>query len=206
MTINSLNAFVGSVPIDGGVLYAADLDAANPTDVSTDLPPTYKDHGAVGPDGFTLRPSRTSSTEKAMGGGDFIDLQTENGMEIEIQLLEDDNDAVLETVFGAANVSKTPATASDGTKRTIYHTVEQLPLRKYVLNAAYGAKAKRYGAMLARVVNVAEIQNTHSASTKYMLTIRCLKPADADLQGAYVVEFRDDGSPSAPVGGGSGDD
>lgn len=201
MAINPLNAFVGSVPIDGGVLFAAELDTPNPTDVSTALPAAWKDHGAVGPDGFTLRPSRTSTTEKRHGGQDWIDLQTESGMEIEIQLLEDDNDAVLETVFGAANVKKTEATAEAGTKRTIYHTVEQLPLRKYVLNAAHGGKAKRYGALLARVSNVAEIQNTHSASTKYMLTMRCLVPSDEDLQGAYVVEFRDDGSKLADIGG-----
>lgn len=200
MAINPLNAFVGSPPIDGGVLYAADLDAPNPTDVSSELPEAYKDHGAVGPDGFTLRPSKTSTTEKRHGGQDWIDLQTESGMEIEIQLLEDDNDAVLETIFGSANVKKTEATQANGTKRTIYHTLEQLPLRKYVLNAQYGGKLKRYGALLARVSNVAEIQNTHSASTKYTVTLRCLVPSDEDLQGAYVVEFRDDGAPlvSAP--------
>lgn len=201
MAINPLNAFVGSPPIDGGVLYAADLSEANPTDASTALPSGYVDHGAVGPDGFTLRPSRTSSTEKRHGGQDWIDLQTESGMEIEIQLLEDDNDAVLKTIFGELNVTKTDATESAGTKRTIYHTVEQLPLRKYVLNAQYGGKLKRYGALLARVSNVAEIQNTHSASTKYTVTLRCLVPADEDLKGAYVVEFRDDGAPSAPIGG-----
>lgn len=202
MAFNSLNAFVGAPPIDGGVLYAADLDVANPTDVSTALPSGYKDHGAVGPDGFTLRPSRSTTTEKRHGGQDWIDLQTESGMEIEFQLLEDDNDAVLETIFGAVNVKKTDATTTDGTKRTIYHTVEQLPLRKYVLNAQYGGKLKRYGALLARVSNVAEIQNTHSASTKYTVTLRCLVPSDEDLQGAYVVEFRDDGAKL--VGGGSG--
>lgn len=201
MAVNPLNAFVGSPPIDGGVLYAADLDVANPTDASTDLPTGYQDHGAVGPDGFTLRPSRSTTTEKRHGGQDWIDLQTESGMEIEFQLLEDDNDAVLETIFGAANVKKTEATAESGTKRTIYHTVEQLPLRKYVLNAQYGGKLKRYGALLARVSNVAEIQNTHSASTKYTVTLRCLVPSDEDLQGAYVVEFRDDDAPLAGVGG-----
>lgn len=197
MAVNVMNAFVGRPPIDGGVFYRAPVGTTLPTDATTLPGAEFEDHGAVGPDGVNITQNRTSTDEKMFGGGTFIDLQTEYDETIEITLLEDDNDAVLKTSFGDANVVKTDATASDGTKRVIYHTDEQLPISSFVARTAYGDKKKTYVIERGRVTSVVTTPDAHGATTKRTLTIKTFKPVSTELKGGNVVEYRDDGAPLA---------
>lgn len=202
MVVNVMNAFVGRPPIDGGVFYRGPIGAALPTD-ATALPGSeFEDHGAVGPDGVNITQNRTSTDEKMFGGATFIDLQTEYDETIEITLLEDDNDAVLKTSFGDANVVKTEATSSDGTKRIIYHTDEQLPISSFVARTAYGSKKKTYVVERGRVTSVTTTPDAHGATTKRTVTIKTFPPVSTELRGGNVVEYRDDGAPL--VSGGEG--
>lgn len=202
MAVNVMNAYVGRPPIDGGVFYRAPLGTTLPTS-ARDIPGVgFEDHGAVGPDGINVTQNRTSTDERMFGGGVFIDLQTEYDENVEIVLMEDDNDAVLKSSFGDANVVKTDATAEDGTKRTIYHTDEQLPISSFVIRSESGSKAKTYVIERGRVVNVVATPDVHSGATKRTLTIKTFKPVDIALRGGYVVEYRDDGAPVAAGGAG----
>lgn len=196
MAVNVMNAFVGRPPIDGGVFYRAAVGSTLPTDASTLPDPAFKDHGAVGPDGVNITQNRTSTDEPMFGGGVFIDLQTEYNETLEITLLEDDNDEVLKTSFGDANVVKTDATSSDGTKRVIYHTDEQLPISSFVVRTAYGAKSKTYVVERGRVTSVVTTPDAHGGATKRTLTIKTFNPVATALKGGNVVEYRDDGAPS----------
>lgn len=203
MAINVNNAFVGTPPIDGGVYFNAPQGTTLPTDARVTLDPAFEDHGAVGPDGFTVTPTRTSSTEKMFGGGDFVDLQTEYTEDVSLVLLEDDNDAVIKTSFGEDNYKVTEATTEDGRKRVIYHTDQQLPIKAHVLKAVYGDKAKTYVVPRGRVTTVEKTPDVHSATTKTTINIKAFKSPDEDHQGAYVIEYRDDGTPAeaaAPEG------
>lgn len=203
MAINVNNAFVGTPPIDGGVYFNAPL--------GTELPETARetlhadllanDHGAVGPDGFTVVPTRTSTTEKMFGGGDFIDLQTEYTEDVSITFLEDDNDALIVSSFGADNYTKADATDQHGNQRTIYHTDQQLPLQSHVLKAVSGDKYKTYKIPVGRITTVEKTADVHSASTKTTLNIKAFKSPHAEDKGAYVIEMRDDGAVEAPIGG-----
>lgn len=197
MAVNVNNAFVGTPPIDGGVYFNAPVGTDLPEEARGELDLAFKDHGAVGPDGFTVTPTRTSTTEKMFGGGDFIDLQTEYTEDITIVLLEDDNDAVIESSFGEENVKVTAATDQDGTQRVIYHTDRQLPIKSHVLKAVSGDKAKTYVIPRGRVTTVEKTPDVHSASTKTTLNIKAFKSPDPEHEGAYVIEYRDDGTPSA---------
>lgn len=204
MAINVSNAFVGTPPIDGGVYFSADIGTELPADASASLDAEFlkNDHGAVGPDGFTVVPTRTSSTEKMFGGGDFIDLQTEYTEDVSIVLLEDDNDAVIISSFGGDNYTKTEATDEHGVKRTIFHTDRQLPIKSHVLKAVSGEKKKTYVIPRGRVTTVEKTADVHSASTKTTLNIKAFKSPIAEHKGAYVLEYRDDGAPvEAPIGG-----
>lgn len=202
MAVNVNNAFVGTPPIDGGVYFTADVGTTLPTSATDTLDDAFRDndHGAVGPDGFTVTPTRTSSTEKMFGGGDFIDLQTEYTEDFSLVLLEDDNDAVIVSSFGEGNYVKTDATDQDGTQRTIYHTEQQLPIKSHVLKAVSGEKAKTYVIPRGRITSIEKTADVHSASTKTTINGKCFKSPDPAHKGAFVIEYRDDGVPAGAVG------
>ncbi|AKK05242.1 hypothetical protein CMUST_15720 (plasmid) [Corynebacterium mustelae] len=193
MAVNVANAFVGAPPIDGGVFYSAPLGTKLPTTALEKLNTAFVDHGAVSENGFSVKPTRNSTTEKMFGGGDFIALQTDYGVDIEITFMEDDNDAVIKTAFGDASVVEKAATSNTGKQRTIYYTDEPLPVKSYVLKAISGAKSKTYVAERAQVISVEKTPDVHNATTKTTVKLKAYKSTAAELRGAYVVELRDDG-------------
>lgn len=201
MAVNVLNAFIGAPPIDGGVYFNAPLGTDLPTTATEALDPAFADHGAVGEDGIDVAQSRSSNDVRMFGGDVFIDVQSEYSETITLTLLEDDNDAVLATAFGDANVEKTEATAEDGTKRTIYHTSEPLPIKSHVVKAVSGEKSKTYVVERGRVAEVAAIKDVHSDVTKRQITIKTFKPTATELKGGNVVEYRNDGRPAAAESG-----
>lgn len=199
MAVNVNNAFVGAPPIDGGVYFSAPLGTTLPADATSSLDPAFKDHGAIGEDGFNVNPARESSTEKMFGGEDWVDLQTGYAETATLTLLEEDNEAVIESIFGAANYTSTPATDADGKKTTIFHTNTRLPIESHVLKAVSGEKAKTYVIERGRISTIEKTADVHSASTKYTVTITCFKGTNPDTNYAYVVEYRDDGTPAGAV-------
>src|SRR5699024_8243484 len=120
------------------------LGTTLPEDATEELDSAFGDHGATGPDGVSVQQNRSNTDIKMLGGDDFISLQDDYTEQVVITLLEDDNDEVLKTSFGDANVEVTAATSSDGTKRTIYHTSEPLPISSFVIDLGFGTKSKRY--------------------------------------------------------------
>lgn len=193
MAVNVLNAFVGSPPMDFGVFFRAPIGQTPPEDALESLPAGAEDHGAVGENGLTVSQERSSTDIKMFGGDTFVDVQDNYAETVTITLLEDDNDAVLKTAFGDANVEKTEATTTAGTKRVIYHTSDPLPISTFYIRTAYGEKNKLYYIDRGRVSSVAEVQDVHTNVTSRQLTIKTFKPSALELKGGNVVEFRDDG-------------
>lgn len=197
MAVNINNAFVGTPPIDGGVYFNAPIDTPLPTTADEELNEAFKDHGAVGPDGFNVQPTRTSDTEKMFGGGDWVDIQSDYSEEVTITLLEDDNEAVINSIFGEDNVVIKPG--AEGTQKTIYHTKKRLPIKSHVLKAVDGDKLKTYVVPRGRISTAEKTADVHSASTKYNLTIKSFPHTINDENGeheVYVIELRDDGRPA----------
>ncbi|WP_257160405.1 hypothetical protein [Corynebacterium cystitidis] len=200
MAVNINNAFVGAPPIDGGVYHNAPVGTPLPTKAGEDLDEGFRDHGAVGPDGFNVQPTRSSETEKMFGGGDWVDLQTDYAEDVTITLLEDDNENVIKSLYGDKQVVIKPG--PEGTQKTIYHTKNRLPVLSHVLRAVDGDKLKDYVIPKGRITTVEKTPDVHSASTKYNVTIKAFPSMIDDANGkreAYVVELRDDGVPE--VGG-----
>lgn len=192
MAINIQNAFVANLPIDGGVYFNAPVGTPLPKTAIEALHPAFVDHGAVGEDGFNNTPTRETSTEKMFGGGDWVDLQTSYTETVTITLLEDDNEHVLKSCFGDANVIEKVATDKHGRQRTIYHTDERLPLKSHIVKAVSGEKAKTLVVPVGRISTVEKTAETHSASTKYNVTITAFK-GPQEYKYANVFELRDDG-------------
>lgn len=196
MAVNVQNAFIGRPPSDGGVYFNAPVGTALPADASEDLDALFRDHGAVGPEGIAVNQSRTTQDIKMFGGDTFIDVQTEYTETLTLTLLEDDNEAVLKTAFGDANVEVTPATSSAGTTKVIYHTSDPLPILSHVVDSVSGSKLKRYVVEQGRVSEVSEVKDVHDNVTSRTLTIKTFKPTSLALKGGNVVEYRDDGQPT----------
>ncbi|MBM4509344.1 hypothetical protein GS982_02185 [Rhodococcus hoagii] len=193
MAVNVLNAFVGTPPIDGGVLFRAPLGTELPEDALAALDAAFLDHGAVGEDGVTVAQTRDNTDIKMYGGETFVNVQTNYDETITITLLEDDNPAALKTAFGDANVEIVSATASHGVQKTIYHTSQPLPVSSFVVDSISGKKSKRYVVERGQVVNLAETKDVHNDVTRRTLTIKTYKPSKAELKGGNVVEYRDNG-------------
>lgn len=196
MAVNINNAFVGAPPIDGGVYFNAPVGTTLPTSAEGELDKEFIDHGAIGPDGFNVQPTRNSDTEKMFGGGDWVDLQTEFTEEVTLTLLEDDNEGVIASIFGDDNVVIKPG--EQGTAKTIYHTKKRLPIKSHVLKAVDGDKLKTYVIPRGRITTAEKTADVHTASTKYNVTIKAFPYTLNDDNGereVYVVEYRDDGRP-----------
>lgn len=197
MAVNINNAFVGAPPIDGGVYFNAPVGTKLPTSAEDELEKAFIDHGAIGPDGFNVQPTRNSDTEKMFGGGDWVDLQTEFTEEVTLTLLEDDNEGVIASIFGEDNVVIKPG--EQGTTKTIYHTKKRLPIKSHVLKAVDGDKLKTYVIPRGRITTAEKTADVHTASTKYNVTIKAFPYTLDDANGkreVYVVEYRDDGRPA----------
>ena len=201
MAVNINNAFVGTPPIDGGVYFNAPTGTTLPTSADAELDSAFIDHGAIGPDGFNVQPTRNSDTEKMFGGGDWVDLQTDYTEEVTLTFLEDDNEGVVATIFGEDNV--VTAASDQGTAKTIYHTKQRLPIKSHVLKAVDGDKLKTYVIPRGRITTAEKTADVHTASTKYNVTIKTFPYVLNDANGereVYVVEYRDDGRPAEEAG------
>lgn len=198
MAVNINNAFVGTPPIDGGVYFNAKVGATLPTTADAELDKSvWADHGAIGPDGFNVQPNRSSDTEKMFGGGDWVDTQTDYTEEVTITFLEDDNEGVVNSIFGEDYVIIKPG--AEGTQKTIYHTKQRLPIKSHVIKAVDGDKLKTYVIPRGRISTAEKTPDVHTASTKYNVTIKTFPYMLKDSNGereVYVVEYRDDGRPA----------
>lgn len=197
MAVNINNAFVGTPPIDGGVYFNAPVGTTLPASAEAELDAAFIDHGAIGPDGFNVQPTRNSDTEKMFGGGDWVDLQTDYTEEVTLTFLEDDNEGVVASIFGEDNVVVTAG--AEGTQKTIYHTKQRLPIKSHVLKAVDGDKLKTYVIPRGRITTAEKTADVHTASTKYNVTIKTFPYMLTDGNGereVYVVEYRDDGRPA----------
>lgn len=197
MAVNINNAFVGTPPIDGGVYFNAPVGTTLPASAEAELDAAFIDHGAIGPDGFNVQPTRSSDTEKMFGGGDWVDLQTDYTEEVTLTFLEDDNEGVVASIFGEDNVVVTAG--AEGTQKTIYHTKQRLPIKSHVLKAVDGDKLKTYVIPRGRITTAEKTADVHTASTKYNVTIKTFPYMLEDANGereVYVVEYRDDGRPA----------
>lgn len=203
--VNVSNSFVSQPPIDRGMLQSADLGTTLPTTALEELAAMFKanDHGAVGEDGLKINKTRSTTDIKRAGGATFRTVQTESDESIVVTCLEDDNVSVLDSVFGEQNVIVEAADA-DGQSKTIYHTSEPLPIKSWVLDAIDGQKTKRYVVEKGQVVNVAEVNDTHTDVTKYEITIKTYESLFGGTKGKNVVELRHDGALAVAAPGGGG--
>lgn len=192
---NVQHAYVAQ-SLSGGVYFRAPLGTDMPTkpvEKAADLDPDFDDQGTCAQDGLSVGITRTSNTVKDFDGADYIDIQTEYSGTFKIKLLDVDAEAVKKTAFGDANVTVTPATATNGKRYHVAHNADVLPLCSHVFATKYGAKFKTYAIDIGRVSEIAEFKAESQDAMGLELTIKAFKNA----AGNFVEEYGDiDGVPT----------
>lgn len=175
----------------GGILVAP-TGTTLPTDSSTALDAALKKAGYVGEDGVTMSIGRDTEKIKAWGGDTVRVVETSHEVTFSWTFLET-NGLVLAEVYGADNVTVTPATSSTGTLSAVAIKGGALPERTYVLEMKDGKKRVRVVIPNLQITEVGDTQFVHTAATGYEVTAEAL-PDDSGVK-AYI--YTDDGVTTA---------
>ena len=156
----------------GGVLYAP-KGTALPTDASTALTATYKALGYVGEGGIEASGEGASYNDIIAWGGDIVAsvLESKSITKYSFTLLEVFNEEVAKLVFGATNVTVTPATSAAGTKLAILDKGAEVPRGVFAFEMVYGGKKMRYVFPDAQLAVTGEGPLVHSDITNYAVEI-----------------------------------
>lgn len=166
------NISAASPVATGGVLYAP-KGTALPTDASAALNVAFKALGYVGEGGIEPSGEGASYNDIIAWGGDIVAsvLETKSITKYSFTLLEVFNEEVAKLVFGAGNVTVTPATALAGTKLAILDKGAEVPRGAFAFEMAYGGKKMRYVFPDAQLAVTGEGPLTHSDITNYAVEI-----------------------------------
>lgn len=181
------NRYVASAkPNVGGGIYWAPGGAALPTDATTSLASEFECLGAISSGG--VRPSRNTSQEKVRewDGSVLANLLTEEDRGFEFDLYSVHDQDTLNFIFGADNVSVTPAAVGTGTVVAVEDKGGQQPTGVLVidmLDQNGGRTRKVCGA--AQPVITSEGPYVPGALRQYTAQVEASK----DEAGVFVYEY-----------------
>ena len=187
---NTQNVLVG-VPVGGGVyMTPSPVESADyPTgSIGTALTTPYVAAGFISEDGVTETNESDTEKIKAWGGDTVRVVETSHEVTLSWTFLET-NSLVLAEVYGAGNVTTTPATSTKGTLNAIAVKGGALPERAYVFEMKDGNKRVRVVAPNFQITEVGDTQFVHSAATGYEVTGEALP----DASGVKLYIYTNDG-------------
>ncbi|ROP78327.1 hypothetical protein EDF18_0973 [Frigoribacterium sp. PhB107] len=187
--VNTASKVVNGKPnASGGVLFAP-LGTAFPATAIAAIPTGFRAGGYVSEDGVTKSESRDSATTKDWGGLTIKRTQTGYELTVAFAFLEYLNAEAAKTIYGADNVTVTPATADHGEQMRIAYRGQESPHLTWILDMADGASRTKF---LIPDGQVAEIGDTTWSSADAALrdvTLSLIPNAD----GVFAWELTDDG-------------
>ena len=195
MANNVSNVVAGKPLVIGGV-WASDRPATLPTDAVAALDGDFLALGYVSEDGLTEATDRSTDKVRAWGGDTVKVLQTEFATTYSFTLIEATNGAVLETVYGADNVTTTPASANIGTRHVVLVNADQLPHKAFVFEIQDGDARLRIVVPDGQVTEVGEVTYSDGDVIGYEVTVEAFR--DSTLN-ANAVKYFNDGVPAAPA-------
>ncbi len=168
---DSKNIWAATIPSSGAAISVAPLGTPLPTSAFSTLNVGFVDLGWVGEDGVTDGPKRSVTRHKAWGGEIVKTTQDDYEETIKFSLLES-NKHVLETVFGASNVSV------NGYEIRVDHDSKQLGRQIFCIDFVDGGAVGRILIREGLITEVADIKYDHKELTSYDLTVDVYKPGD----------------------------
>lgn len=178
-------------PLASGSVLVAPLGTDLPESTDDALDPDFVDLGYVGEDGFTETMERTTDEKKAFGGDTVKVLQTEYNHSFQFVLLESVNANVLKAVYGADNVTVTPANATHGTQVAVKKNARKLPHQSWVIDTTDSENGAKYRTVIpdGQITEVGDVTIVHSDTISYEVTVKCFKNAAGD----YALTYTDNG-------------
>jgi hypothetical protein len=162
--------------------------ATVPTTATAALATGYVNLGYVGPDGIGGGRDIGTDEQRDSNGDIVFRLQTDFTRTYDFELLQSANVDVKRLIFGAANVTVTPATASTGTLITVNDTGEIGNHGRLVVTTFSGKATHREIVRDAQVTGVEFGPLVGTAVRSYTVTVTAYK-----VNGVYVTELDDDG-------------
>ena len=193
-TGNTQNVYAAE-PSATGAAFAAPLGSTLPTSVDIALDAAFVSLGYVGEDGITETTDRSTDEKKDMGMDVVKVLQTDYTHEFSFVLLESLNANVLKAIYGAENVTVTPATSTHGTQVTVRKTSKKLPKQAWVFDTMDSELGAKYRNVVGQgqVTSVGDVVLAASDTIEYEVTLKVFKMPS----GEYVTTYTDDGQVDA---------
>lgn len=168
-------------PKVAGAVYRAPKGTTLPTDASTALANTFEDMGYISEDGITNSNSPDSEKIKDWGGQTVLVVVNEKPDKFKIKFLESLNADVLETVYGAANV-----TVGTGTISVVANAAE-LDEYVYVIDMVMkGGALKRIVIPCGSLSELGDIVYKANEAVGYEVTLECLPDSSGNSHYEYI--------------------
>lgn len=190
MTADVKNVYAAA-PLITGSLRVGPLTTPAPTDATSTLDAGFVDLGYIGEQGFTERLQRTTNKKRSLGGKVIKVLQTEFSAMLTVTLCESLQAEALKAVYGAANVTVTPANATHGNQVEIHKNGIKLPHLSWVMDTTDEELTAFYRSYIpdGQVLTVGDVKVVHTDTIEYPLEIECYE----DASGEHIYTFTDDG-------------
>ena len=192
--VNSVSKVVAGRPLATGGVWGGPLGSAIPADEVVALNAAIKAYGYIGEDGLTETVGRSTEKVKAWGGDTVKVLQTDFSVTYSFTFLESANAEVLKAVFGAANVTVTPATSTTGTKIAVKRNSEPLPHQVFVFEIKDGNARNRIVVPDGQITEIGDITYNDGGVISYEVTVEAFYN---EAIGGQSVSYTDDGVKSA---------
>lgn len=179
-----------NIAVTGGVL-AGPLGSPVPTTAAAVINAAIKPLGYVSEDGLEAKGERQVNAIKDWNADIIAQLQTEHSVRFALTLYGAWDEDVLTEVFGAENLTVTPATPSSGKLITVTETGSVLPNRVWIFDMKNADKKLRIVLPNAKVSETAERSFVAGELAGFQVTVEAFK----DNAGNKAYRYYDDGVP-----------
>lgn len=169
-----------AIPQTAGAIWRAPIGTTLPTDASTALAAAFEDMGYVSEDGVTNSNSPDTEKIKEWGGQTVLVVVNEKSDSFKLKLLEALNENVLETVYGAANVTV-------GTNViAVVSNAAALGEYVYVIDMKMGTALKRIVIPNGSLSEIGDIIYRANEPVGYELTLEALPDSSGNNHYEYI--------------------
>ena len=190
MSSDNKNVYAAE-PLATGSLRVAPLGTVGPTSATSALNVAFVDLGHFGEDGFTETTDRSVEKKKNFGGATVKILQTDYTHSFKFVLLESLNADVLKAVYGATNITVTPANGSHGVQVTVNKNAKKLPHMSWVIDTTDSELNAFYRNYIpdGQIISVGDVKVVHTDTIMYEVELE----AFSDASGNHVYTYTDNG-------------
>jgi hypothetical protein len=187
-TTDYIGAGTPNISVTGGVL-AGPLTADVPTSAIATIDADIRPLGYVSEDGLEAKGQRTVNAIKDWNTDIIAQLQTEHSVSFGLTLYAAWDEDVLAEVFGAENLTVTPATPSTGKLIRVKETGSVLPNRIWIFDMKTGDKKLRIVLPNAKITETTEKSFVAAELAGFTCTVEAFK----DNAGVKAYRYYDDG-------------